>query len=141
MPEQSSPDRDGTPSYSYDNKGRMIPDLICSGETLYPYGFLGQCIGQPEIPAEHSELVTHGTRKFPKIGTSVFFCPDGINDGFDLGAASTGNPDNLGGSEPWVRTPSPRSAYNNYAHWYNTYNAAGDCAPPQPDDVACCVHA
>ncbi len=132
-------------SYSNDNKGRLIPDMVQGSgvSTIYPQGFFwaNALVTQKYLRAPQGVLSATAVSPIPKTGSSVFYCPCGINDSFSFGGRnSTGVPDNTGGDEPWNGPVSggaffPRSAYDNYAHFYNTANTA--IFGTTPDDVAC----
>jgi prepilin-type N-terminal cleavage/methylation domain-containing protein/prepilin-type processing-associated H-X9-DG protein len=130
-------------SYSNDNKGKLIPDMVTTGQgNLYPQGWFwaNQLVQQKYLKAPVGEVnPAAATNKIPVTGISVFYCPAGVSDSFSNGSwISTGNPDNVGGSEPWNGNPSgigvSRGGYNNYAHFYHTDPAVFG---GKHDDVAC----
>jgi prepilin-type N-terminal cleavage/methylation domain-containing protein/prepilin-type processing-associated H-X9-DG protein len=131
-------------SYSTDNRGRLIPDMVQTGDGLiYPQGFFwaNALVAQKYLQATTGDVTPTGAAApIPKVGNDVFVCPNCITDSFSLGAwTSQGIANNTGGNEPWNGTGAssyPRSPYNNYAHFYHT-QATGVFPPPAPDDVAC----
>ncbi len=121
-------------SYSNDNKGKLIPDIIQYGTTGYPYGFFwaNALVSGKYLRAPTGETTAYGaTPCVPKTtGNSVFFCPSANSDYF--GTTSTGKPDGSGGAEPWVAGGTyPRSDANGFAHFYHTNDPAD-----KADDVA-----
>lgn len=132
-------------SYSTDNRGRLIPDLVqAKAGNIYPVGFFwaNALVAQKYLVAPTGEVNPGaGSGIIPKTSNNVFVCPDGITDSFSLGAwNSTADPSvNLGGSEPWNgngMAATPRSSYNNYAHFYHTNVSTGLLTARPPDDVA-----
>jgi len=126
-------------SYSNDNRGRLIPDMVSAHTgTIYPQGFFwaNALVAQKYLQATTGEV----SAGIPKTGNDVFVCPSCITDSFSIGTdVSTGVPDNTGGDEPWNGNglaTTPRSAYNNYAHFYHT-QLTGIFPIPPTDDVAC----
>jgi prepilin-type processing-associated H-X9-DG protein len=131
-------------SYSNDNKGKLIPDMVTTGQgNLYPQGWFwaNQLVAQKYLQAPIGETNPGvATNVIPKTGNSVFYCPAAIADSFTIGGyTSTAIPDNSGGNEPWNGMPGglvgyPRMAYNNYAHYYHTDPTVFG---GKHDDVAC----
>jgi prepilin-type N-terminal cleavage/methylation domain-containing protein/prepilin-type processing-associated H-X9-DG protein len=126
-------------AYATDNRGKLIPDLVETGGSIYPQGFFwaNALVAQKYLVATTGDVNPTATVGIiPKPSNNVFVCPDGITDSF--GAASTAKSDNTGGSEEWsvVNNNSCRCALNNYAHFYRTNVSSGLTAKP-PDDVAC----
>jgi prepilin-type N-terminal cleavage/methylation domain-containing protein/prepilin-type processing-associated H-X9-DG protein len=130
-------------SYSNDNKGKLIPDMVTAGQgNLYPLGWFwaNQLVAQKYLKAPVGEVnPSAATNKIPVVGNSVFYCPSGVQDAFSVGVwNSTGAPDNNGGTEPWNGDPvligNPRMGYNNYAHFYHTDPTTFG---GKHDDVAC----
>ena len=136
-------------SYSNDNRGRLIPDMISAHPAttgtpgLWPQGYFwaNALVAGKYLQSPVGEVNQGATiNVVPKTGNDVFVCPSCITDSFSLGTYTTdAAPDNTGGNEPWTGIgagATPRSAYNNYAHFYHTQITG--VFPAQPfDDVAC----
>ena len=133
--------------YSNDNQGKLIPDLITPDGAAYPNGFFWANamvgLGYLKSPTGQSAIAAAGAH--PVTGNTVFVCPAGITDAFSVGSDISQGINNTSGGgsgvgEPWVGPPGtdyPRSAYNNFAHFYFTNCPPGTNPPTQPcDDVA-----
>jgi prepilin-type N-terminal cleavage/methylation domain-containing protein/prepilin-type processing-associated H-X9-DG protein len=126
-------------AYANDNRGKLIPDLVQAGGSIYPNGFFwaNALVAQKYLVATTGDVNPTATiGVIPKTSNNVFVCPDGITDSF--GATSSAKSDTNGGEEEWSipNNNSCRCALNNYAHFYRTNVTSGLGAKP-PDDVAC----
>jgi prepilin-type N-terminal cleavage/methylation domain-containing protein/prepilin-type processing-associated H-X9-DG protein len=127
-------------AYANDNHGKLIPDLVEVGGSIYPQGFFwaNALVAQKYLAAPTGDVNPSATiGVIPKPSNSVFVCPDGITDSF--GATSNAISNNTGGSEEWsvINNNSCRCALNNYAHFYRTNPTSGLLTAKPPDDVAC----
>src|ERR1700722_9705042 len=70
-------------AYANDNRGKLIPDLVEAGGSIYPQGFFwaNALVAQKYLVAVTGDVNPTATvGVIPKTSNNVFVCPDAITD-------------------------------------------------------------